>query len=211
MWLILLIGILLGIYLAGTLNGWWLGISLPLDEQPGSIAAKGQPSVTVISTVGPVTSPAKSLTQPVVESAPDFDLPGLFDESVTYTLSQYNGRPVILNFWASWCPPCRTEMPAFQRAYENYGAEGLVVLAINQTYSDDIDAAREFANEMDLTFPLIRDDNGKVSLEEFEVRGLPTTIIIRPDRTVAIVQVGQMSDDQIEEISSRLVTGEMVP
>jgi hypothetical protein len=48
-------------------------------------------------------------------------------------------------------------------------------------------------------------------LEEFEVRGLPTTIIIRPDRTVAIVQVGQMSDDQIEEISSRLVTGEMVP
>ena len=197
--------IVLGVFLSGNLNGWWSVPSLPGRETDNVVPVEQQP-FTVISAAGPANSPSPELADPA-----DFALPGLFDESMIHTLSQYRGRPVILNFWASWCPPCRAEMPAFQRAYEKYGAEGLVVLAINQTYSDDVEAARAFANEMDLTFPLIRDDSGSVSLGVFDVRGLPTTIIIRPDGTIATVQVGQMSDEQIEEIGGKLVAGKPFP
>ena len=162
--------------------------------------------VTVISAASPTNSSPQDLEAPA-----DFALPSLFDETVIHSLSQHRGRPVILNFWASWCPPCRAEMPALQRTYEKFGDAGLVVLGINQTYSDDADAAREFASEMDLTFPLLLDDSGSVSLDKFDIRGLPTTIIIRPDGTVASVQVGQLSDAQIDEISGKLVAGKPFP
>ena len=206
MWLIIPLGTVLGVFLSGDLNGWWSTPSLTSNETDNVVTPEQRP-VTVISATEQNDWP----TQELEEKTPDFSLPSLFDDSLMHTLSQYRGRPVILNFWASWCPPCRTEMPALQRAHEKFGSEGLVVLAINQTYSDDVDAAREFAREMALTFPLLRDDGGSVSLERFEILGLPTTIIIRPDGTVASVQVGPMSDDQIDEINGKLVAEEPSP
>ena len=93
--------------------------------------------------------------------APDFTLPDLFDDSTLFTLSDYRGRPVILNFWASWCVPCRREMPALQATAANYADDGLLLLGMNQTYLDDLAAARVFVEELGLTFPNSRDDGGE--------------------------------------------------
>nr|BAG82764.1 cytochrome C biogenesis protein [uncultured bacterium] len=79
--------------------------------------------------------------------APDFTLPDLFDVETTYTLSTYQGQPVILNFWASWCVPCRREMPALQQTAARYKADGLVLLGMNQTYLDTLSEARAFVED----------------------------------------------------------------
>ena len=97
-------------------------------------------------------------------------------------------------------------MPAFQRAHEQFGSDGLVILGVNQTFIDDIDAAREFANELDLTFPLVRDDSGNVSSAAFDVRVLPTTIIIDSAGTIHSVHLGPMNDEQIEVVVNELAT-----
>ena len=206
MWLTLPTGILIGVYLAGIVTGWWSGISLQADIRPDSLLTEKLQPVTEIPTVKAETSSVTVTTQPAVEFAPDFALLGLFDELETHTMSQHRGGPVILNFWASWCAPCRAEMPAFQRAHEQFGSDGLVILGVNQTFIDDIDAAREFANELDLTFPLVRDDSGNVSSAAFDVRVLPTTIIIDSAGTIHSVHLGPMNDEQIEVVVNELAT-----
>lgn len=211
----LLIALLLGIYLGGDLNGWWGKASPKVDqanEAADLMTQNTDQSIAVLSTDEPDYATPTPLPTPVTEiRPPDFALPDLFDESVTYSLSRYKGQPIILNFWASWCAPCRAEMPALQKAYEKYADDGLVILAINQTFIDDIDAAREFSDELGLTFPLLRDDDGRISESLYGVRGLPTTVVIRADGTTAFAQIGPMTDEMITDVSRRLVTGEAVP
>jgi len=85
--------------------------------------------------------------------APDFTLPDLAGESVT--LSQYRGKVVFLNFWASWCPPCRAEMPSMERLYEVYAGDDFVLLAVN--IEQDAAAVRDFLRKNPHTFPVLLD------------------------------------------------------
>jgi thiol-disulfide isomerase/thioredoxin len=137
-------------------------------------------------------------------------LPGLFEDSLEHTLTDYAGRPVILNFWASWCVPCRIEMPALQRVYEEHRDSGLVVLGLNQTYMDNPVAARDFVDELALTFPNVRDDTGNISEALYQVIGLPTSVFITADGEITQRQIGQMTDAQIENFSRQLTTGEAI-
>ncbi|MFQ5696389.1 MAG: TlpA family protein disulfide reductase [Terriglobia bacterium] len=153
--------------------------------------------------------PAGLVLRPV-EPAPDFTLKDLFDDTRTHSLSGLAGQPVILNFWASWCNPCREEMPALERAYIDHQNEGLKILGVNQTMVDDVDAARAFVTELGLTFPNARDDTGAVSDDLYRVMGLPTSIFVSPGGDVAHVQIGAMTNLQIEDFSHRLLAGEPV-
>lgn len=105
---------------------------------------------------------------------PAFNLPDLQGKKVS--LRSVRGKIVLLNFWATWCPPCRAEMPSMQRLYEKLQAHGLEILAIS------IDAQGErvvepFMREFSLTFPALLDTNGDVA-SEYKVRGIPTSFII---------------------------------
>ncbi|NJN43647.1 MAG: TlpA family protein disulfide reductase [Anaerolineae bacterium] len=111
-------------------------------------------------------------------AAPDFTLSTPAGEVVT--LSDLQGRPVIINLWASWCGPCRAEMPALQRVHEAYQDQGLVILAVNATYQDSQSAALAFVAEHGLTFPVLLDQDGQAS-ELYELRALPSTYFVRPD------------------------------
>ena len=91
-------------------------------------------------------------------AAPDFTLDTL--EGGTITLSELRGRPVMLNFWASWCLPCRTEMPAIERVHQRLSEKGLVIIGLNVTSQDTEAAARSFAQEFGLTFPIAFDRDG---------------------------------------------------
>lgn len=107
---------------------------------------------------------------------PDFTLPTLAREKVS--LKEVRGKLVFLNFWASWCVPCREEMPAIERLYQEFKAKGLVVLAVN--VKDRRKKAVEFVKELKLTYPVLFDPDGQVGLL-YGAWGLPTTYLIGRD------------------------------
>jgi thiol-disulfide isomerase/thioredoxin len=195
---------------AGFLNGWW---QLPQPNGDPEPEANG---VVIVETVAVFPlDPSQPAYEPPptpvpVKNAADFALPDLFDETIIRRRSDYNGRPLVFNFWASWCVPCREEMLALQQAYEANRDDGLVVLGINETYIDDLDAARSFVNELGLTFPNVRDDSSEMSDQLYRVIGLPTSVFITPQGDVAHVQIGQMSQTQIETFSRQLIAGEPI-
>lgn len=125
--------------------------------------------------------------------APDFQLPALDGSSVR--LSDLRGRPVIVNFWATWCPPCRAEMPALQQVARRYEAQGLTVLLVNQ--GEPPAQVRAFLDSLGITLPTLL-DNGTVALA-YRVRGLPTTVFIRPDGHIEdIVTGGPLTEPFLE-------------
>ncbi len=101
-------------------------------------------------------------------------------------LSDLRGKPVLLNLWASWCPPCKEEMPAMQKVYELYAPKGFTILAINTTYQDERSTALAFAADRGLTFPILWDVDGSVS-RLYQVHSMPTSFFI--DRTGIIRRV----------------------
>ena len=139
-------------------------------------------------------------------AAPDFSLDLLGGGRVT--LSELRGKVVILNLWASWCPPCRAEMPALQRIYESNRLRGLEVLAVNTTFQDSEAGAAEFAREFGLSFPVLLDRSGEVS-RTYLLRALPTTFFI--DRGGVIREVvlgGPMSETKIRTAVEELLQEE---
>jgi thiol-disulfide isomerase/thioredoxin len=119
--------------------------------------------------------------------APDFRLTLLGGGEVA--LSELRGQVVIVNLWASWCPPCRAEMPALQEAYEAYHHLGLEILAVNTTYQDSQAAAAGFVQEYGLTFPVPLDQTGEVS-RSYLLRALPTSFFIDRDGVIQTVVIG---------------------
>jgi peroxiredoxin len=118
---------------------------------------------------------------------PDFTLSD--SDGKTYTLSELHGRGVLVNLWASWCLPCRSEMPALERVYQQYRDQGFEILAVNVTNQDSQPAALDFADELGLTFPILYDNEGTVS-GEYELRALPTSFFVGPDGTIQEVVIG---------------------
>ncbi len=119
--------------------------------------------------------------------APDFTLDLL--EGGEVTLSQLRGQVVLVNLWASWCPPCRAEMPAIQRVYETYRDQGLEVIALNTTYQDSEREATAFIQELGLTFPVALDRTGEV-IRQYLLRALPTTFFVDTEGVIRKVVVG---------------------
>ncbi len=119
--------------------------------------------------------------------APDFTLTTLDDETVT--LPDLRGQVVLLNIWASWCPPCRAEMPAMQRVWEEYQSRGVVVLAVNSTVQDTPADAQNFVTENGLTFPIPLDTGGEVT-RLYRVSSLPTSFFIGADGVIREVVIG---------------------
>lgn len=119
--------------------------------------------------------------------APDFSLQTLDNE--TLRLADLRGRPVLVNVWATWCPPCRSEMPAMQQIYQDYQDQGFVVLGVNATDQDSRSLVEEFVGQERLTFPILLDEAGAVS-RNYLVRSLPTSFFIDPEGTIQEVVIG---------------------
>lgn len=108
-------------------------------------------------------------------AAPEFELPDMDNEM--HSLNQYKGKVIMLNFWATWCPPCRREMPSMEAVYQTFKGQPFVVIAINEWESEDIVFPYLGQLEVFPTFPILFDPDGKVS-ERYKVKGLPTTFVI---------------------------------
>ncbi|HEY4688430.1 MAG TPA: TlpA disulfide reductase family protein [Anaerolineae bacterium] len=128
--------------------------------------------------------------------APGFTLKTL--DGGTRSLSDYTGRPVLINFWASWCEPCRVEMPDIVEAYRAHRAAGLEVLAINNTQLDAIDDVKAFVAEFEMPFPALLDENGEVA-SAYSLIGLPTSVFIDAGGIVRAVHIGPITAEDIEK------------
>ena len=120
-------------------------------------------------------------------SAPDFTLKT--PEGTAFILSKLRGQAVLVNLWATWCPPCRAEMPAIETLYQEYKDQGFIVLAIDMTYQDDPFAVVPFTIENGLTFPVLLDETGIVA-SAYQLRSLPSSYFIDREGIIQDVVIG---------------------
>lgn len=132
--------------------------------------------------------------------APDFQLPSLGGETVA--LSDYQGQVILVNTWATWCPPCKAEMPAIDEFYKTHQNEGFVVLAINS--QEDAATVQRFINTQGFTFSVLLDTQARV-INQYKVRGLPTSFVIDRDGIVRYVHTGAITQRQLEEVIGPLL------
>ena len=131
------------------------------------------------------------------KTAPDFTLKGLDGQEVS--LSDFRGKPVLLNFWANWCGPCRLEMPFLQEIYEKWNGKGLVLLAVN--LQENQGTVEDFINGAGYTFPVLLAPGNQVPLS-YNIRGIPATFFIDADGVIRDIKVGAFFG--MGEIESKL-------
>lgn len=129
-----------------------------------------------------------------LEGAPDFDLPGLLDDN-RYNLSSLRGKVVYLTFWASWCGPCRQEMPFLVELHNRYRDQGFEILALSE--DQDIPASIEFIKSFEVPFQVASDEAG-LALALYRVEGMPTHFILDRNGQVRRSHMGFKEGDQQE-------------
>ncbi|MED0677509.1 TlpA disulfide reductase family protein [Aneurinibacillus thermoaerophilus] len=132
--------------------------------------------------------------------APDFTLKSLDDQE--FKLSQFKGKKVIINLWATWCPPCRAEMPDMQKFFEENKEDGLIILGVNLTQSEKSrDNVSTFLNEFGITFPVVLDEDNKVA-DTYQVVSIPTSYIIDSQGIIQEKIIGPMNKEMMEKLIS---------
>lgn len=119
--------------------------------------------------------------------APDFELKT--PAGATVRLSDLRGQAVLVNLWATWCPPCRAEMQTIEKIYNEYRVQGFTVLAVNMTYQDDPLAVMPFVSEQGLTFPILLDETGEMA-NAYQLRSLPSSFFIDRNGIINEVVIG---------------------
>ncbi|MCP4423702.1 MAG: TlpA family protein disulfide reductase [Chloroflexi bacterium] len=173
-----------------------IGLALALLIFGNELLGKNEGQGSILSQIPAFDSAANQPSDPIQagDEARDFVLNDADGNAVR--LSNFDGRPLILNFWATWCGPCRVEMPDLQAAYDAHQEDGLVILAINR--EESIETVRAFFyDEMGLTFtPLLDADAEAARL--YNVANYPTSVFVDREGTVTAVHLGLMVEEQIE-------------
>lgn len=134
--------------------------------------------------------------------APNFQVTDLNGDITN--LSDYRGKKVLLNFWASWCPPCKAEMPHMEELYKEHVDEGVVILALNMTNTENsLDDVRKFVENQNLTFPILLDQEGEVSAK-YEILAYPTSYFIDSTGVIRNKVTGALDKDNLYKELMRL-------
>jgi peroxiredoxin len=139
-------------------------------------------------------------------SAPKFS--GTLLGGGTFSSEELSGDVAVLNFWGSWCPPCRVETPQFQQVYTEVQARGVQFLGLNVKETDE-QFATAFVKEKGITFPSLYDPRGEIALafRDYPANAIPSTIVLDRDGRVAAVYTGAVAEDDLRSVLDRL-TGE---
>ena len=166
-------------------------------------------AVLVGMAVGTGVTPSWSMgsrVPAVGASVEDFQLVDL--AGTPHRLSQYRGKVVLVNFWATWCKPCTTEMPAMQASFDKLKDKGFVVLAINEL--EDEGKVREHVKQYGHTFPVLLDRDNKIA-NQFGVFGLPVSVFIDPQgRVQEYIKGGLLTEPMIHELVAKIQKQEPV-
>ncbi len=185
---------LIGILLFGAALGAGLGAALWY--------APGAPAATPLSPAME-TTPLTAAPAPVVDApAPDFSLAGLDGRATA--LADWRGKPVILNFWATWCDPCREELPLLDGIAKTY-ADSLIVLAVET--GEPAEEVRAFSNELGLeSIRVLTDPAGRIGAL-YLVRGLPTTFFIDSNGIIRRIRIGTLNSSELESTLKQMGVG----
>jgi peroxiredoxin len=137
--------------------------------------------------------PGQARATPAPATAPSFTLIGL--DGRQHSLGQYRGHIVLINFWATWCIPCRAEIPELETAYKKYQARGVVFLGID--WKESQGDVRAFADERQVTYPILLDTDGK-AYTAYQVPALPQTYVLDKQGRVVITRTGIATRDKFD-------------
>jgi cytochrome c biogenesis protein CcmG/thiol:disulfide interchange protein DsbE len=143
--------------------------------------------LVLTAVIFPAAKPAMETGPAVGLHAPAFKLMDRDNKEIFF--QGQAGKPVIINMWASWCPPCRSEMPALEKVYQQYKSAGLIVYGVNAANQDNPRDVENFLTSNGITFPILLDKDGSVA-KLYAMRALPTTFFIAPDGTIHQVMIG---------------------
>ena len=160
---------------------------------------EAEPGIGVVALAESLNPTGEAPAAEVGRAAPAFRLRSL-DGSVA-ELTDFRGRYVLLNFWASWCGPCRGETPALQAFFERQ-SPGLVVVGVNQ--QETAATAQEFTDQFAVTYPIALDADGQVSGAYRVSTGLPVSFLIDPDGVIQRVHLGALTDRDLAEVAAEL-------
>ena len=146
-------------------------------------------------------SRATELQRTSGEDAPNIELPDLVDPSETVDLRDVAGQPVVLNFWASWCVPCRREMPTFQALHERFD-DRVVFIGVN--HQDRRSDALDLLEETGVRYRTAHDPEGQVA-RDYGLFGMPTTVFISPDGQIVGRRTGEMDAEELEAAINELL------
>ncbi len=152
--------------------------------------------------LGSKPNPASSVSQAdsiaIGSPAPNFELTTLDGEP--FSLSQSRGKAVIVNFWATWCPPCKEEMPLLQQ-YSAARSADLMVLGVDVMETADV--VKPFASEIGITFPVLFDETGQV-YDLYRLRGLPTSFFLDSEGVLRAVHIGLLDEEMLKGYLSQI-------
>ncbi|MBN8234551.1 TlpA family protein disulfide reductase [Halobacillus kuroshimensis] len=188
-----------GLFLAGLLI---FGIFSVTQEKSAEQQTSDEPGISGSQDGTGMTAPNAPEGLQVGDTAPDFTLETLEGEKVS--LSDFKGKKVFLNYWATWCPPCREEMPEMQRFQEAHGEE-VVILAVNGTGSEkSVENVAAFVEEGGYTFPVLLDKELSLN-QDYQIISIPTTYFIGTDGTIQEPRiVGPMTYEDMEKMKNAL-------
>lgn len=169
-------------------------------------AAAAYKYLTSVTTVPP--SPPDNTSAPPAEggtgapgnrnAAPDFTVTDGGGNRVS--TADLSGKPVILNFWATWCPPCRSELPAFDKLYRQYGNEvSFMMIDLTDGYRETVEGVKKFISENGYTFPVYYDTEGSAA-EAYNVSSIPFTVAVGRNGNIVGTHLGAMSEAALEKL-----------
>ena len=178
-------------------------IVVPSTPIPAPRPQTAVPSATADAVVGRPTTSVETINRPVGPQenalAPDFTVVDLNGQKLR--LSDFRGKRVLLNFWATWCPPCRAELPQIQAAHLKYGKDEFVVLGVD--FGESKEQVSTFAKENNLTYLLTLDESG-AALTAYNVRAIPATYFIDRQGVIVMKQAGAVTTAVIEAALKRM-------
>jgi cytochrome c biogenesis protein CcmG, thiol:disulfide interchange protein DsbE len=145
----------------------------------------------------------QGLSQPTSGPAPDFTVTTFDGETIR--LSDLRGQVVVINFWASWCGPCREEAPALERVWQRYREQGVVILGV--TYADNERDSRAFIDEFGMTYPNAPDIGTFISKEQYHIVGVPESFVIDQNGNVVEFIYSVVNEDRLSATLDRLLSG----
>lgn len=171
-------------------------ITNPETSQTKPLDATAEP-ISAISSIADLAANAPTIGTTVGSYAPSFET--VTENGLPVRLSDLRGKVILLNFWATWCGPCRIEMPEFEKAYTAYKDSGFTILAINNV--ETAAAVQEFRKEMNVTFPLLMDESGSIQ-RLYGIVSYPSTYVLNRDGYVTARHFGPLTAEQIQQLVS---------
>jgi cytochrome c biogenesis protein CcdA/peroxiredoxin len=189
-------------------NPFTLSIKLanPNSDTKSAEPTSIPPTSAVSTGLGSITDAAAAMNSPISgtnigDVAPDFQT--VTEIGKTTRLSDYRGQVVLLNFWGTWCGPCRVEMPAFETAYNANKETGFTILAVNNR--DTPEAVAAFRGEFGLSFPLVMDDGAAIA-KTYGVFSFPSTYVLNQHGVITARHFGALTAEQIQELVTQALT-----